>query len=70
MGVLNIEIELYIANHLLIDRQTEVANKILEECLLVSCNFRQLNRDEHLPTAEFAHSSSIFPATESVYFTQ
>ncbi len=38
-------------------------NRIIENYLRIYSNYRQDDWDEHLQSAEFAYSSSTFPAT-------
>ena len=63
METLKINLTMSTARHPQTDGQTELMNRIVEEYLRVYCNYRQNDWDTHLPTAEFAYSSSTFPAT-------
>lgn len=63
MKILEVRLKMSTAHHPQTDGQTEVMNRIVEEYLRLYCNFRQDDWDDHLDTAEFAYSSSIFQAT-------
>lgn len=63
MKLLKIQLKMSTASHPQTDGQSEVANRIVEEYLRMYCNYRQNDWDEHLGTAEFAYSSSVFSAT-------
>lgn len=63
MSILKVQLKMSTANHPQTDGQTEVMNRIVEDYLRVYCNFRQNDWDQHLATAEFSYSSSVFEST-------
>ncbi len=68
MSILKVRLKMSTANHPQTDGQTEVMNRMIEDYLRIFCNYQQNDWDEHLASAEFAYSSSVFPATGLTLF--
>ena len=63
MRLLQVKLKMSTSNHPQTDGQTEVMNRMIEDYLRIFCNYRQDNWDAFLSAAEFAYSTSLFPAT-------